>query len=600
MLPTSIICSVSIYYLEPMIFNEYAQFLDQLEREPSRLGMTRILADLFAKLSFDEARVVAYFCTGILNPPYTNIQIGLADKSVVKVVAQLGSMTPERVQQNVDHAVDIGEVVAHMQWESLAELSINQVYNALIALAQQTGTGSQDAKIQGLADLLQQVSPLSAKFIVRIVLGTLRLGFSDMTIIDALSWLLVGDKSLSGIIEDAYNVCADIGYIASTVKKQGIEGIKNIQILVGVPIMPAAAERLSSAQEIITKIGPCIAEPKLDGFRLQVHIDNRQAEKKVSFFSRNLLDMSAMYPDLVCALEGLDVKTFIAEGEAIAFDPNTGSFMPFQETVKRKRKHDIAVKTQEIPLQLFFFDILYLDGQSLMPLSMVERRAKLVKLLAKSSINTQVIHVTQEKNISDARELENYFLEQVAAGLEGVVVKRPDVPYQPGKRNFNWIKLKRLASGHLLDSVDVVVLGYYYGSGKRAAFGIGAILVGVYNKLCDCFQTVAKVGTGFSDHEWQHIKKQCDMLVSSAQPKNVDCHKDLAPDVWVKPEMVLEITADEITRSPLHSAARTSDQPGFALRFPRFERYRSDKTAYETTTVQELLTLYKKQQETKN
>lgn len=583
-----------------MIFNELAQWFDRLDRERSRLEMTRILSDLFGQLSSRESQIVAYFCMGELSAPYKKVQVGLADKTVLKVVARLLHKTVNEIEQTLAQAQDLGQVIESGMWHSEEQLSIEQVYEQLLAIAHCAGLGSQEAKIDALERLLHDVTPLAAKFILRIVLGILRLGFSDMTLMDSWSWMLVGNKSLSGAIEDAYNVCADIGLIASTVKELGIDGIRNMHVIVGVPIRPAAAERLASAQEIIDKIGSCVAEPKLDGFRLQIHINNikinkTEEQQKLFFFSRNLLDMSAMYPDLVQALAPLAVQNVILEGEAISFDPNTGSFMPFQETVKRKRKHDIASKAQELPLQIFLFDILYLDGKSLMELPFIERRKKLVDLVRNSSIDKALVHVTGEIKINNAQELEHYFLAQIAAGLEGVVVKRTDAPYQPGKRNFNWIKLKRLASGHLLDSIDCVVLGYYYGAGKRAAFGIGALLVGVYNKTVDCFETVAKIGTGFSDHEWKEVRARCDERAVDQQPKNVVCDKNLFPDVWVRPELVLEITADEITRSPIHTAGKTQKELGVALRFPRFLRYRDDKNALETTSVEELFELYLQQ-----
>ncbi len=579
-----------------MSFDELAQVFARLEQEPSRLGMTRLLAELFGALDAQEVSIVAYFCTGVLQPPYKNIQTNIAEKMAIKAVAQALEQSPEQVSEELKHAADLGELIGQQaRWRPSRVASITRIYEMLNDIARTTGVGSQDAKIQALVQALTSVSPLAAKFVVRIVLGTLRLGFSEMTIIDALSWLLIGDKSQADVIEDAYNVCADIGLIAQTVKTDGLDGIKHMHITIGIPVRPAAAERLSSAEEIIKKIGPCVAEPKLDGFRLQIHIDKTHAHSKIYFFSRNLIDMSAMYPDLVKALEPLKVDTLIVEGEAIAFDPDTGSFMPFQETVKRKRKHDIAEVAQQLPLQLFLFDVLYVDGQPVLDQPLAKRRALLEHIVQTSPIDHALVHVDAQMPIKTAQELEQYFLEQVHAGLEGVVVKRPDAVYQPGKRNFNWIKLKRLERGHLLDSVDCVVLGYYYGSGKRAGFGIGAILVGVYQKSGDVFQTIAKIGTGFSDEQWKELKKKCDALRVQERPVDVICHKNLYPDVWVKPSLVVEVTADEITLSPLHSAGQIDDRSGFALRFPRFVRYRDDKTAYEITDIDEVRELFQQQ-----
>ena len=179
------------------------------------------------------------------------------------------------------------------------------------------------------------------------------------------------------------------------------------------------------------------------------------------------------------------------------------------------------------------------------------------------------VQVIEEKQIKSAKELEDYFLAAIAEGLEGIVVKRSDAIYQPGKRNFNWIKLKRQEEGHIEDTIDCVVLGYYAGSGKRAAFGIGAFLVGLFNKKEDRFETVAKVGTGLTDAEWVELKKRCDKIQVSKKPHNVICAKDLYPDVWVTPDIVCQIRADEITKSPMHAAGKEDDALGLALRFPR-------------------------------
>ena len=175
------------------------------------------------------------------------------------------------------------------------------------------------------------------------------------------------------------------------------------------------------------------------------------------------------------------------------------------------------------------------------------------------------------------------------------MVKKPDAIYQPGKRNFNWIKFKRQEEGRLEDTIDCVILGYYAGAGKRAAFGIGSFLVGIYNKKEDCFETIAKIGTGLKDEGWKELKKKCDEIKVSAKPKNIVCAKELYPDVWVHPEIVCLIRADEITLSPLHTAGKTKEHLGYALRFPRFMGYRSDKGPEESTTIKEIKRLYEDQ-----
>lgn len=576
-----------------MKFSRVADVFEQIEQTSSRLEITQLLAGLFKDLTPNELSIVCHLSLGKLNPPHIGTQFNIASKLLVKIVADMLHMQEVDVTKELKRMGDIGNVLAQYSWHTNKQLSVTEVYRALVALEKISGTGSQDEKGRALQELIHSLSAQEAKYVVRIVLGKLRLGFSDMTLVDALSWMEAGNKSLRSIIENAYNICADIGLIGKTLKQDGIEAVEQMEIHVGVPIRPSAAERLPTAKAIVEKLGTCIAQPKLDGFRLQIHIDNTHATPKIHFYSRNLQDMSAMFPDLLKALSALKVKTLVCEGEAISFDQNTGSFLPFQETVKRKRKHGIEQAAQEFPLKVFIFDLLYLNGTEYLSKTHAERREKLEVLL--EHVQDSTVQIIEEKNITDAKQLEDYFLANIASGLEGLVVKRPDARYQPGKRNFNWIKLKRQEEGHLEDTVDCVILGYYAGQGKRARFGIGALLVGVYNKNKDLFQTVAKIGTGLKDAEWQEVKKRCDTIAVEQKPTNVVCDKNLAPDIWVAPELVCMVRADEITMSPVHTAGKTEKALGYALRFPRFMGYRDDKSASDATTDIEIKRLYQDQ-----
>ncbi len=576
-----------------MKFSAVSSVFEQIEAVSGRLEITRLLADLLKDATGKEASIICNLSIGQLHAPYIGTKFNLAEKNLIKSIALVLDETDTAIAKRAKEMGDLGAVVAQGTWRTTKEYSITQVYEILCHIEQMSGTGVQEEKILALKELLQDLDPASAKYVVRIILDKLRLGFSDMTIIDALSWMAVGNKSLHAEIEDAYNVCADIGLIAQTLKEGGIAAIKQMHMQVGIPVRPAAAERLPNAQAIVEKLGPCVAQPKLDGFRVQIHVDNTKKEPEIHFFSRNLQDFSSMFPDIVDHVKHLDVQTLIAEGEAIGYDPHTGVFLPFQETVKRKRKHGIEEAAAEFPLKFFLFDILYLNGKELLDETHAQRRAKLVHLT--TQLAKEDIQVIEEKEITTPEQLEHYFTNSIAAGLEGLVVKRPDAIYQPGKRNFNWIKLKRSKGGELEDTIDTVILGYYAGEGKRAQFGVGAFLVGVYNKSQDCFETIAKVGTGLTDDEWRELKKRCDNLKVKEQPKNVVCDKVLIPDVWTSPEIVCQIKADEITMSPVHSAGKEAQTLGYALRFPRFMGYRTDKSALESTTVAEIKRLYEDQ-----
>lgn len=579
-----------------MLFHELAQFFEHIEGVTARTEMTTRLADLLQRATAKQAREICYFCLGTLNPPYIRTNFAIAQKTMAKILAHLFDRAESTVTHGIKEAGDSGAYFAlHATEHVSSRLTVHQVYERLQELESINGSGSQEQKQEFLEQLLKECSAVEGKFIIRIVLGQLRLGFSDMTLLDAISVAVTGDKKSKKIIEHAYNLCADLGAVAELAHGQGITGIQKLGVQVGIPIRLAAAERLNTAQDIVDKLGECVAEPKLDGFRLQIHLGRDEHHKPfVRFFSRNLVDMSESFPDLVDAIAQLPCTSIICEGEAIAYNPNTGDFVPFQETVKRKRKHDIEAIAADLPLRVFLFDLLYLDGQLLLEKPLHERRALLRDAL-KNQPEDAALTLIEEVKIHDGPTLHKYFLEQIEKGLEGVVVKRSDAPYEPGKRGFNWIKLKRHETGELDDTLDCVIFGYYKGRGKRAKFGIGAFLVGVYNSSTDYFETIAKIGTGLSDDEWRQLRIYMDERAIDHKPALVSCDPGLYPDVWVQPERVIMVRADEITRSPIHTAGKDEEGIGYALRFPRYMGDRPDKKASEATTVHEILELFKLQ-----
>ena len=575
-----------------MLFSIVAQSLQQIESASSRIVITGLLAELFREATPDESSFLAYFSLGSLYPPYHNKTFNISQKSAIKAVASFGNISHEHATAAVKQCGDVGLYVEHVARQRAGEplLTVTEVASQLHRLLEMSGTGSQERKEAALVALLQSVTPLEAKYIVRSVVGKLRLGFSDMTLLDAYSWMISGDKTLRQPLENAYNVCADIGLVITTLKEGGIAAVAQLTITPGIPIRPAAAERLPDAQSIVDRLGTCVSQPKLDGFRLQVHVTKSGDDVSVFFFSRNLHDMSAMFPELRHCFEQLPVDSVVFEGEAIAQHPETGEFLPFQETIKRKRKHDVDDMAASVPLTLYIFDVLFLNGVSLLEESHEERRRQLAQLFINNS--DERVQVIDEKIVTAANQLSFYFDEAMSHGLEGLVVKKITASYQPGKRNFNWIKLKREEDGSLHDTLDCVILGYYFGTGKRTKFGIGALLVGVYNPESDAFETIAKIGTGLTDEQWREAKAVCDGNLSSEQPHTVVCAKELYPDVWVTPTTVCMVRADNITRSPLHSAGKTESRLGYALRFPRIMGYRDDKDAQDTTTHTEVAHLY--------
>ncbi|MEK7611678.1 MAG: ATP-dependent DNA ligase [Patescibacteria group bacterium] len=601
-----------------MIYTNFASCLEKLEKISSRLEITAILAELFKKTAAEEIDKVCYLSLGRLAPFYAGIEVNMAERMVIRALALAYSAKEETVTASYQKLGDLGKVVQKLSKnrKSLdSGLSVTEVYTHLYTIATTTGAGSQEKKLNLLSGLLKKSDATAAKYIIRIILNKLRLGFSDKTLIEALSWMETGNKSLKMPIERAYFLHPDIGLIAKKLKKGGVRALKEVALTVGVPVIPQLCQRVPTAEAIMEKMTAVASEPKFDGTRVQLHMDrNRNNELGiknleldlggaftkpkflVKTFTRNLEENTWMFPDLLEAADKqLQAESVILDGEAVGFNPKTGQILPFQETVQRKRKHGVNEKAAEIPLRLYNFDLLYLNGEDLTGLPLSVRREKLlaiVKLLSGKEGGRSSLAVADQAIIGSAKELDEALDRAHAEGLEGIVLKNPGSPYEAGSRGFNWVKYKRGIesdeTGRLSDTIDAVVLGYDKGRGKRTDFGIGAFLVGVYDESTDQFLTIAKIGTGLSDEQWREMQRRCEAIKMTEKPTNVVVNKMLNPDVWTEPKMVVVIRADEITRSPVHSA-------GYALRFPRLLSWREDKSAQQATSLKEFVELYKDQ-----
>ncbi len=588
-----------------MKFSRLAEYFEKIEATASRLEMTKLIADLFGELKAAEIPQAVYLMQGRVAPIYDAVEFGMAEKMVAKAIIDALHIEKSMLDSHFRKSGDLGKTVVDLkaQMPSLEtrDSSIEHVFQELERIAGATGDGSQSVKIGILAGLIRELDPRSCKYLVRIPTGTMRLGFSDMTILDALSWMLTGGKSLRPEIQRAYHVRPDLGYVGSLLKEKGIDSLKNVQPRIFTPILMMRAERLSSSSEIIEKIGKCIIESKYDGFRLQIHYKKNKAK----LYSRNLEEVSYMYPDIVAGVKAeVKAEEMIFEGEAIGFDEQTGSFLPFQETVQRKRKYGIEEKAKEIPLKLFAFELLYADGVNYVQSPFVDRRRQLMKhLKLTGDIFKDTIMLAPEETVETPEKIELLFDDAVSRGLEGIVAKKMDGTYQPGARGWNWIKFKRSYSSKIDDTIDCVVMGYDYGRGKRSGFGLGAFLVGVYDAEKDLFTTVAKIGTGLSDEEWKALYVRCEKLKTEKIPSAYEVDKLMQCDVWVKPSIVVEIKADELSRSPVHTAGRIMkpsksgsafdvDVPGYALRFPRLKTFRDDRRAEDATTLEEVAKMF--------
>ncbi|OGM32468.1 hypothetical protein A2803_03285 [Candidatus Woesebacteria bacterium RIFCSPHIGHO2_01_FULL_44_21] len=565
-----------------MKVSQLSEYFERLERTSSRIEITKILAELFNEISADEIDKAVYLSLGTLAPSYKGIVFNLAERMMIKIISRAYGVAQEEILKQYKAAGDLGAVAYKLAPDRKCNLTVNEVYAELVKIAQDEGEGSQERKMGATAALLKKLDPLSAKFVARIPVGNLRLGFSDKTILDALSWMETGDKSKSKMLESAYQVLPDVGKLAQEVKKGGVDkASKNVKPVVGVPIMPALPQRLKSADEMVKKMGKVAVEPKFDGLRVQIHY---QKGKPVRAYTRNLNDISEMFPELNDVGKYLKVESAILDSEAVGLDAETMKMADFQVTMNRRRKHDIAENAKKTPLTFQIFDVMLVGGRNVMGENYETRRETLKDILKPN----KVFVVDDFLLTTEAEKIRARHSELLKSGLEGAMVKKAESGYIPGRTGWRWVKIKEVeeASGKLADTVDAVIMGYTQGRGKRASFGIGQFLAGVRSN--DKILTITKVGTGLTDEQFKELNNRLKNLVTHEKPKEYEVHKDLTPDFWVKPEVVVELAADELTKSPKHTA-------GLALRFPRLVKFRDDKSVNQATTLVEIKKLYKLQ-----
>ncbi|MEM2016752.1 MAG: ATP-dependent DNA ligase, partial [Nitrososphaerota archaeon] len=540
---------------------------------------------------------IVYLTVGEIYPPFTGIELGVADKLALRAVKLASGQHEKFVKEEYSRLGDIGLVAEKLLQKRsqitlhMHELTVQEVYQSLEKIARAVGEGAMEMKVQILVGLLASATPKEAKYILRIVTGKLRLGVADMTILDALAILYGGGKEARESFERAYNLTSDIGYVAKIAVSEGLEGIKNIKITIGRPVRPMLAERLSSATEILDKVGgKCIVEYKYDGERMQIH-------KKcgdVIIFSRRQENITSQYPDVVKLVqESVLADEAILECEAVAIEKETGEMLPFQELMHRKRKHEIHKAIEEYPVSLYFFDVLYVDGRDL-TIEPLEQRRKILEKIVKIG---ERINLSKAVYTDSSEGLERFFHEAVEVGCEGVVVKAlgKEAIYRAGARGWLWIKYKRDYKSEMIDTVDLVVVGAFHGRGRRSG-KYGALLMAAYDPEKDVFPSVCKVGSGFTDEDLEKlpsILEQCKIHHRHARVET-----GMEADVWFEPRLVLEIIGAEITLSPIHRAGWNviKENTGLAIRFPRFTgKYRLDKSPEDATTVNELIEMYNSQ-----
>ena len=578
-----------------MEFSIIAKTLENMEGTTKRLELTDFLVGLFKETPQDLLPKIVYLIQGKIRPDFEGIELGMAEKLAIRSLSKSSGTPVKKIQEIYQDDGDLGhsaEKILQLKKQTTfvnEPITLERVYDTFFKIAKTEGKGSQDMKIKYISSLLNDAMPIDGKFILKILLGTLRLGVADNTIIDALTIAFTGSKEKRHQVEDAYNVSSDLGKVAQVISEEGINGVEKFQISIFNPVRPMLADRVKSESEALEKMGEKFAaEYKLDGERVQVHLKNKQ----VILFSRRLENITKFYPDIVENIsKSLKTREAILEAEAVAVNENTGEFLPFQELMHRRRKYNLERAVSEIPITLNFFDVLYFDGKNCLGLSYEERRKNLEEIVIEDKFAKLVPMVT----VTTDDQIEDFLENSINSGCEGLMLKSLEGQYRAGMRGSNWLKLKREYRNELGDSLDLVVIGAFFGRGRRTG-RYGTLLVATYNDENDTFSSICKVGTGFTDENLDQLYQILSNKVTLK--KNQKINSEMESDVWFDPELVIEVVASEITLSPIHKTATNIIRKGsgLALRFPKFTgKIRLEKSAEDASTDREIVALYQGQ-----
>ncbi|MDY9928126.1 ATP-dependent DNA ligase [Methanosarcina sp.] len=561
-------------------FREFAETCQAIEKTSSTIETTNKVADLLKKVGVEELPLATHFIMSEVFPAWSGEQLGIGTSLLYVSLSKASGMSIQSIESLIRTTGDIGDtallilkekrknqVTFSSFLEEQPELSITEIYNRFKIASEASGKGSQEVKIKNLQFLFTSSTPREAKYISRLALEELRIGVGEGVVRDAIA------KAFSvpvEIVEHSFMVTNDLGIVAAAAKKDGIKGLENLGIEINRPIRMMLSQISPDIDADIREMKEVAIEWKFDGARVQIHKNGNS----VTLFSRKLENVTNSLPDLVDIVrKHVRAESAILDGEAVAVDEN-GKPRAFQEILKRfRRKYNVEEKVLGIPIQLNLFDIMYLNGRTLIDLSLLERRKVLESCVESSVEDSKSICVASQVITGDLEVVEKIYREALKAGHEGVMVKNPVSVYSPGKRGKNWLKKKPL-----METLDLVIVGAEWGFGRRANL-IGSYTVACYDPETPRFLQVGKVGTGLTDEQLKELTEILSGLMEGGEAGGVFA---------IRPKVVLEIAFEEIQKSPNYDS-------GFALRFPRFIRIRDDKDPEEADTIQRMGRVYSQQ-----
>lgn len=611
---------------DPVPYASLAKTFSLIEATTKRLEKTSILTSFFflviqrrAKDDSSSLLQSVYLCINRLSPDYVGVELGIGESLLIKAISESTGRSLATLKAELKKEGDLGLVAMNSKRSQKTlfkprPLTVPFVFSSLREIALSSGHSSQAKKVSIITKLLAACQEMEAKYIVRSLEGKLRIGNAERTVLVALAHAVVlADKEQNGkkwskekltsrleesanIMKSVYSELPNYDLVVPALLEHGVLKLKSVcKLTPGVPLKPMLAKPTKAIGEVLDRFENkrFTCEYKYDGERAQVH---KLDKGSVAIFSRNSEDMSNKYPDLVEQLSRCikpETKSFVLDAEAVAVENTTGKLMPFQELSKRKRK-DVKVEDIQVHVCLFAFDLLYLNGEPLLQKPLWERRELLQKYF---QVVPGEFNFAKSSDGESTDEIQAFLEESVKDGCEGLMIKMLDSDasyYEPSRRSVNWLKLKKDYLAGVGDSLDLVVVGGYYGKGKRTNV-YGAFLLACYDADAEEYQTICKIGTGFSEevlqNHWDALRP-----LESQKPRGDVKAGGAKPDIWFEPKVVWEVLTADLSLSPVYTAAQgLVDERGISLRFPRFLRVRDDKLAEDATGPEQIAEMYERQ-----
>ena len=569
-----------------MKYKKLAELYEALSATTKRLKKIEILSDFLKKLK-ESDREVLYLLLGDIYPEYDEKRIGISNQLAIKAISKATGNEKDKVVKEWKTLGDLGkvseELTKNKRQSTLRSslLTTEKVLENLRKLPEMEGKGTVDKKIALITELLTSASPTEALYLVRTLIGDLRIGIKESTIREAMASAFFKPdkkKDVSKKIQDAIDKSNDLAIVFDIAKKGNLKNFDKISLEVGKPIKVMLAQKVKTIKQGFEKVGkPCAIEYKYDGFRLLIH----KKAKEIILFTRRLENVTKQFPEVVDYIKKyVKGNSFILDSEAVGFDRTTKEYKPFQDVSQRiRRKYHIEELVEKLPVEINVFDIIYYNGKSLLN-EPFEKRTDIIKKIIRNH-KYKIIHAKQIIT-SNEKRAKDFYKKSLTNNQEGVMMKNLKSIYQPGSRVGHMLKIKPEEK-----DLDLVITGAEYGKGKRSGW-LSSFILSCRDSKKGKYLEMGKVGTGIKEKiptSTDSIGTSFSELTEKLKPLIIEEH---GKKVKIKPKIIVSITYQEIQKSPNYNS-------GFALRFPRFTALREDKPLSEITTLKEVEKDYKNQ-----